>query len=50
MWQDFNGSINWDELAEICGDSLRGWDFEVPARFRGYTVARNFGRVLNSAV
>ena len=27
MWQDFNGSIYWDELAEICGDILSGVGF-----------------------
>ena len=32
MWQDFEGSIYWDELAETCSDISRA------AGFRGNTV------------
>ena len=34
----FEGSVYWDELAEICGEILRVAGFRGVARFRGNTV------------
>ena len=33
MRQDFEGSIYWDELAEICGDVSSAAGFQGAARF-----------------
>ena len=38
MWRDFEGSVNWDEFAETCGDILRAAGFRGVATFQGNTV------------
>ena len=37
MWQDIEGGIYWDELAETCSDISRAEKFQGAVRFRGNT-------------
>ena len=39
MWQDFEGGIYWDELAETCDDIFKGSGIQGVVRFQGNTVA-----------
>ena len=43
MQRDFEGSVYWDVLAEICGDISRVAGFRGAVRFRGNTVSRDGG-------